>query len=49
MTETDAPSRYTWLRWALVAVLLLAGLVLLLVLGPGSAPLVSTDDGGLFR
>lgn len=49
MTDTSAPSRATWLRWGLLALVILVGLGLLLWLGGDATPVLQTDDGGLFR
>jgi hypothetical protein len=46
MTESRASSRTPWIRWGLVGALLVAGIILLLVFGPGSTPLVSPGRGG---
>jgi hypothetical protein len=43
VTETNAPSGTVWLRWAIVVLLILAGIVLVLILGPESKPVVNLD------
>lgn len=47
MSEPNAPSGSTRLRWGLVALILLAGLGLALVLAPRSEPVVQLE--GLTR
>ncbi len=43
MSETNAPSVISWLRWGLLAAVVIAGLVLLLILGAASSPVVRLD------
>lgn len=40
MSASNTPSGSTWLRWGLVALMILAGLVLAFLLGRGSEPVV---------
>jgi hypothetical protein len=49
MTESHAPTRSSWLRWALVALVILTGLGLLVWLAVDAVPLIQTEEGGLFR
>ena len=43
MSETPAPLLISWLRWGLFVAAVLAGLVLLLVLGAAASPVVRLD------
>jgi hypothetical protein len=49
MTDSHAPTRFSWLRWAILALVILAGLGLLLWLAGDAVPLIRTEEGGLFR
>jgi len=40
MSQPNSPSRSSWLRWGLVAVLILAGIGLAVALGPLTSPVV---------
>lgn len=44
MSASNTPSGSTWLRWGLVALLILVGLVLAFVLGPGAEPVVELES-----
>ncbi|HEX9895683.1 MAG TPA: hypothetical protein VGA78_17260 [Gemmatimonadales bacterium] len=43
VSEPNAPSGSTWLRWGLVILLILAGIVLALVLGSETEPVVQPE------
>jgi hypothetical protein len=43
MSESFSSNRMPWLRWGLLALVLLVGVILLLILAPGSAPIVSVE------
>ena len=43
MSEPDASSGFPWFRWSLIVLLIIAGVVLVLVFGPESQPVVQPD------
>jgi hypothetical protein len=43
VSEPNAPAGFPWLRWSLVVLLILIGVVLVFVFGPESQPVVQPD------
>jgi hypothetical protein len=46
VAESNAPSGSIWFRWGLILLVIVAGIVLALVLGPDTQPVVQPEGLG---